>query len=48
MDTKKIITVSLICLAVMAVMTILAAQIKPKMHKTIMFEQIIFKRSTAK
>lgn len=48
MNTKKIIMISLVCIVVMAIMTVVIAQIKPQMHKTIMFEQIIFKRSTAK
>ena len=46
MDTKKIVTFSLIFIMLLAVATVIIAQMKPQMHKMIMFEQIIFKRST--
>lgn len=48
MDTKKIVTISLIAIVILAIATVVIAQIKPKMHKTIMLEQIIFKKGTTK
>ena len=48
MNIKKMIVISIIFIALLSVMTVIIAQVKPKMHKTIMLEQIIFKRSTAK
>ena len=46
MDIKKIVTTSIIFIVLLAIATIVIAQVKPQMHKTIMFEQIIYKRST--
>ena len=45
MDIKKVVIVSLIFIAFLACATVLVAQFKPQMHKTMQFEQIIFKRS---
>lgn len=45
MDVKKIIIISVIFMAFLAVSTVVIAQIKPQMHKSMQFEQIIFKRS---
>lgn len=45
MDIKKIITFSIIFLALLAIATIAIIQLKPQMHKMIMFEQIIYKRA---
>ena len=46
MDIKKIISISIIFIVLLAIATVVIAQVKPQMHKTFMFEQIIFKRST--
>lgn len=48
MNLKKTITISIICLIFVGIFTGIIAVVKPKMHKTIMLEQIIFKRSTTK
>ena len=45
MKPQSIIIISLICFLVVAVFTIGTFAIKPKMHKTIMLEQIIYKRT---
>ena len=45
MDIKKIITASIIFIVLLAIATVVIAQIKPQMHKTLMFEQIIYKRA---
>jgi len=44
MDTKKIITISLIFIALLAVATVAIAVVKPQMHKSFQFQQIIFKK----
>lgn len=45
MDIKKIVTISIIFIALLAIATAIIIQIKPQMHKMIMFEQIIYKRA---
>lgn len=42
---NKIVIISLIAIAVFACATIATITLKPKMHKTIQMEQIIFKRA---
>ena len=44
MDTKKIITISLIFITLLAVATVAIAVVKPQMHKSFQFQQIIFKK----
>lgn len=46
MNIKKIIIFSLVFLMLLGVATILIFKIKPQMHKTFLFEQIIYKRGT--
>ena len=46
MDIKKIVIISIVFIILLALATVIISQIKPQMHKTILFEQIIFKRST--
>ncbi len=46
MNAKKIAIISIIIILLLGVITILTANIRPKMHKTIILENIIFKRST--
>ena len=45
MDIKKIFLGAIIFIILLAVATAAISQIKPQMHKTFMFEQIIFKRA---
>ena len=45
MDVKKIIIISVIFFVFLAIATVIVSQIKPQMHKSLQFEQIIFKRS---
>lgn len=45
MDTKKFVSVLIIFVILMITVTAVIAKIKPQMHKSVMFEQIIFKRS---
>ncbi len=45
MNGTKIALISVIVLVILALSTAVIANIKPKMHKTIMLENIIFKRS---
>lgn len=45
MDVKKIIIVSAIFMIFLAVSTVVIAQIKPQMHKSFQFQQIIFKKA---
>ena len=45
MDIKKIVTISVIFIVLLAIATVVIAQIKPQMHKTILLEQIIYKRA---
>ena len=45
MNIKKILTVSIIFIVLLAIATIAIGQLKPQMHKTFMFEQIIYKRA---
>ncbi len=45
MNATKIAIITIIFLIIIAVATSFTANIKPKMHKTIMLENIIFKRS---
>ena len=44
MSTNKIIAISLIAIVILASATVFVSFVKPKMHKTIMLEQIIYKR----
>lgn len=46
MDLKKILKVCVIFLILLAIATGIVIAVKPQMHKMIMFEQIIYKRST--
>ncbi len=41
---NKIVVISLIAIAVFACATVATLTLKPQMHKTILMEQIIFKR----
>ncbi len=45
MNVIKITIITIIILIILAVTTAITTSIKPKMHKTIMLENIIFKRS---
>lgn len=45
MNVTKITLITIIFLIILAVVTSIAANMKPQMHKTIMLENIIFKRS---
>ena len=45
MDIKKIVSISIIFLVLLVIATAVIAQVKPQMHKTIMLEQIIYKRA---
>lgn len=45
MDIKKVVTISVIFIVLLAIATVIIAQIKPQMHKTILLEQIIYKRA---
>lgn len=45
MNGTKIAIISIIILVILAISTTLIINIKPEMHKTIMLENIIFKRS---
>ena len=45
MNVIKITIITIIILIIIAVTTAITTSIKPKMHKTIMLENIIFKRS---
>ena len=45
MDIKKLITMSIIFIVLLAIATAVIIQIKPQMHKMLMFEQIIYKRA---
>lgn len=44
MDTKKIITISIIFIVLLAAATATIAIVKPQMHKSFQFQQIIFKK----
>ena len=44
MDVKKIIIISIVFIALLAVATVAIAVVKPQMHKSFQFQQIIFKR----
>jgi len=46
MNIKKLVTASIIFIVLLAIATIVIVQAKPQLHKTFMFEQIIYKRST--
>ncbi len=45
MSGIKITIIAILTLLVLAVSTVITANFKPKMHKTIQLENIIFKRS---
>jgi hypothetical protein len=45
MEVKKIIVISLIFMVFAALATVFIVQLKPQMHKSLQFQQIIFKRS---
>ena len=45
MNTSKIVTITIISLVILGICTTVIAIAKPHMHKTIMLEQIIYKRS---
>ncbi len=45
MDIKKIVTISIIFLVLLAIATVVIAQLKPQMHKSFMLEQIIYKKA---
>jgi len=45
MDIKKIVTISIIFIALLAIATVVIIKLKPQMHKTILLEQIIYKRA---
>jgi len=44
MDVKKILIVLMVFVILLVMATVVITQIKPKMHKTILLEQIIYKR----
>lgn len=46
MNGMKIAIIVIITLGIIGAATIIIAGIKPKMHKTIKLENVIFKRST--
>ena len=46
MDFRKVIKVFIIFVILLAIATGIVIAMKPQMHKMIMFEQIIYKRST--
>ena len=46
MDLRKIIKVFIIFVILLAIATSIVIAVKPQMHKMILFEQIIYKRST--
>lgn len=45
MNITKIAIITIIMLIILAVVTTITTSMKPQMHKTIMLEKIIFKRS---
>ncbi len=45
MNAIKIAIITIIILILLAIVTTITASMKPQMHKTIMLENIIFKRS---
>ena len=46
MNIKKLVTASIIFIVLLAIATIVIVQSKPQVHKTFMFELIIYKSST--
>ncbi|MBO6087809.1 hypothetical protein J6P92_05640 [bacterium] len=45
MDIKNLITVSVIFMIFLTAVTVVVINFKPQMHKSVVFEQIIYKRS---
>lgn len=45
MNTTKIVTITIVSLVILGICTTVIAVAKPHMHKTIMLEQIIYKRA---
>lgn len=45
MNTTKIAIISIIAVILVGISTALIASVKPHMHKTVVLEQIIYKRS---
>ncbi len=45
MNTTKILTITIVLLVILGICTTVIAVVKPHMHKTIMLEQIIYKRA---
>ena len=45
MNTTKIVIISIIALILIGISTALIVTLKPHMHKTVVLEQIIYKRS---
>lgn len=45
MNTTKIVTITIISLVILGICTTVIAITKPRLHKMIMLEQIIYKRS---
>ena len=46
MNIKKIVSVLIIFIILLTASTIIVSQLKPQMHKMILLEKIIYKRST--